>query len=355
MKKIFRMGELFCGAGGLASGAMMARSADGRFKIQHVWASDYDADACATYTKNICNGDSSTVYCEDVRQLDLSKLGPIDGFSFGFPCNSFSTVGEHKGLENEAFGQLYTYGIKVLQMYQPAWFIAENVTGITSAGSGQHFKQILNDMENAGYCITPHLYRFELYGIPQKRHRVIIVGIRKNLNRFGITFRVPSSAPYKNVDITAGTALANIPAEAPNQNKKVLRDTVRLRLSYIRPGENIWQAKDLPFELMIKTNVKISSLYRKLSPNAPSYTITASGGGGTAMYHWSDEQRELTNRERARIQTFPDEFEFIGTYSSVRKQIGMAVPPRGAKIIFDAVLNSFAGIEYPWVEANMQE
>jgi len=73
------------------------------------------------------------------------------------------------------------------------------------------------------------------------------------------------------------------------------------------------------------------------------------------MYHWSDEQRELTNRERARIQTFPDDFEFVGNYSSVRKQIGMAVPPKGAKIIFDAVLNTFAGIKYPYIEASISE
>lgn len=73
------------------------------------------------------------------------------------------------------------------------------------------------------------------------------------------------------------------------------------------------------------------------------------------MYHWSDEQRELTNRERARIQTFPDDYKFYGKYSSVRKQIGMAVPPKGAEMIFNAVLNTFAGIEYPWIESKMSE
>ena len=104
---------------------------------------------------------------------------------------------------------------------------------------------------------------------------------------------------------------------------------------------------------MIKTRTRISQIYRKLDPDKPSYTVTAAGGGGTFMYHWSDEQRELTNRERARIQTFPDDFEFVGKYSSVRKQIGMAVPPRGAEIIFRAILNTFAGIDYPSVEPSM--
>ena len=90
-----------------------------------------------------------------------------------------------------------------------------------------------------------------------------------------------------------------------------------------------------------------------MDPDKPSYTVTAAGGGGTYMYHWSGEQRELTNRERARIQTFPDDYEFVGDYSSIRKQIGMAVPPKGAEIIFRAILNTFAGIDYPWVEAKL--
>lgn len=350
---VFRLGELYCGPGGLACGAGMAYSWNGQHRIEHAWASDYDADTCKTYAKNICHGDASTVYCEDVRQLDLSRLGKIDAFAYGFPCNSFSNVGEHQGLDNENFGQLYTYGVKILEMYQPAWFLAENVSGITSAGAGNHFKKILEDLAKTGYVLTPHMYKFEEYGVPQTRHRIIVIGIHNDYDKKGIKFRVPSPEPYRDVDITAGTALAGIPADAPNNEVRVLQEKVRRRLSYIKPGQNVWQAENLPDELMIKTKTRISQIYRKLDPEKPSYTVTASGGGGTFMYHWSDEQRELTNRERARIQTFPDEFEFVGNYSSVRKQIGMAVPPCGAKIIFDAVLNTFANIEYPWIKASL--
>ena len=164
---------------------------------------------------------------------------------------------------------------------------------------------------------------------------------------------MPSPEPYKNCDVSARTALSNIPVDAPNNEVRKLQERVKRRLSYIKPGQNIWQAEDVPPELMIKTRTRISQIYRKLDPDKPSYTVTAAGGGGTFMYHWSDEQRELTNRERARIQTFPDDFEFVGKYSSVRKQIGMAVPPRGAEIIFRAILNTFAGIDYPSVEPSM--
>lgn len=352
-KEIFRLGELFCGPGGIACGAHNAVSDDGEKSIVHAWANDFDSDTCETYKNNICNGDGSSVFCKDVRDLDIPSLGEIDAFAYGFPCNSFSNVGEHQGLENEKFGQLYMYGVKVLEQYQPKWFLAENVSGLKSAGDGDHFRIILDDLENAGYKLVTHMYKFEEYGVPQTRHRIIIVGIRNDYDKNGIKFHIPSPKPYKDCDVTAGTALADIPKDAANNEIRQLQEHVKRRLSYIKPGQNIWQAENLPPELMIKTRTKISQIYRKLDPDKPSYTVTAAGGGGTYMYHWSDEQRELTNRERARIQTFPDDFEFVGKYSSVRKQIGMAVPPRGAEIIFRAILNTFAGIDYEYVEPSM--
>ena len=95
----------------------------------------------------------------------------------------------------------------------------------------------------------------------------------------------------------------------------------------------------------------MSMIYKRLDPNKPAYTITGSGGGGTHVYHWK-ENRALTNRERARLQTFPDNFEFFGLKESVRKQIGMAVPVLGAKIILESVLKTFAKIDYPSIDEN---
>lgn len=346
-KTTFKLGELFCGAGGLAYGAFNATSDDGRYSIVHAWANDIDSDACATYRKNVC--DSSSVYCKDVRELDLSSLGAIDAFAYGFPCNSFSTAGKRRGLDNDKFGRLYAYGVEVLKTYRPKWFLAENVSGLTSVGNGSHFQIILDDLASAGYELVTHMYKFEEYGVPQTRHRIIIVGVRDDIAARGVKFRVP--APSCKRVVSASEALKDIPENAANNERRRISDKVRRRLSYIQPGQNVWQVNDLPHDLEIKTKTKISLMYRKLDPTKPSYTVTAAGGGGTVMYHWSNEQRELTNRERARLQTFPDDFEFIGDYSSVRKQIGMAVPPKGAEIIFRAILNTFAGIEYPYVEA----
>ena len=349
---IFKLGELYCGPGGLACGALRSTSDDGKYKIVHAWANDYHEDTCATYRKNICPDNPESVYCGDVRDLDIKNLGAIDAFAYGFPCNSFSNVGEHQGIANEKFGQLYWYGIEVLRQYHPKWFIAENVSGIRSAGSND-FRVILNDMKESGYKLIANLYKSEEYGVPQTRHRVIIVGIRNDLN---VNFHVPDPAPYMDVDISSRTALAGITSDMPNSEIRKLSDTVVKRLSYIKPGQNVWQAEAegrLPDELKIKTKTKISQIYRKLDPDKPSYTITASGGGGTFGYHWTN--RELSNRERARIQTFPDDYEFVGNYSSVRRQIGMAVPCKLSQVVTTAILNSFAGISYPYVEANLSE
>lgn len=348
----FTLGELYCGPGGLACGALRSRSHAGNLSIQHGWANDYDHDTCMTYTRNICPEDPQSVHEGDVRDLQIEKLGNIDAFAYGFPCNSFSNVGEHQGIANPKFGQLYWYGIKVLRCYHPMWFIAENVSGIRSAGTND-FQTILQDMRESGYIITPHLYKAECYGVPQTRHRVIIVGIRDDLS---VQFHVPDPELYKNADVSARTALSGIPDDAPNNEIRHLSDTVVRRLSYIKPGQNVWQAEaegNMPPELCIQTRTKISQIYRKLDPDRPSYTITAAGGGGTFGYHWTD--RELTNRERARIQTFPDDYEFIGKYASVRRQIGMAVPPRLSEIVTTAVLDSFAGVSYPFIEPNLKE
>ena len=350
-KYTFRLGELYCGPGGLAYGALHAHSRNGLLDVQHVWANDVDPDTCATYRNNICPENPDSVICKDVRSLNIQKLAPINAFAYGFPCNSFSSIGEHQGMENEKFGRLYWYGIEVLRTFKPLWFIAENVSGIRTAGTND-FKQILTDMEESGYKLTVHLYKAEEYGVPQIRHRYIIVGIRGDLP---VEFHVPSPEPYKNIDVTAGHALADIPEWASNNDVKKLTQRVIGNLEHTLPGQNIWQAMknpDFPDEYRIKEHYSFSQIYRKLRPDKPGYTITANGGGGTWGYYW-DGARELTNRERARIQTFPDTYTFTGKYSSVRRQIGMAVPCELSRIVTKAVLDSFAGEEYPWIEPNM--
>ena len=346
--KEFRLGELFCGPGGLAYAAVNSQIEDSEYKIIHKWSNDDDLDTCKTYTRNICPNDPESVICGDVRKLDIEPLGDIDALAFGFPCNDFSVVGEQKGF-NGTFGPLYSYGIKVLKRYKPLWFLAENVGGLKSANEGKAFEKIKEDMIEAGYRIYPNLYKFEQYGVPQARHRMIIVGIRADLP---YEFKIPSPEPYKNIDVTCKTALEvpPIPKDVANNELTKQSHQVVERLKYIKPGQNAFTA-DIPEELQLKVKgAKISQIYKRLNPTKPAYTVTGSGGGGTHIYHY-DEPRALTNRERARLQTFPDDYVFEGSKESVRKQIGMAVPQKGARVIFEAILKTFAGISYESIDA----
>ncbi len=357
------------------------------FTISHLWGVDHDEKAIQTYNANglgegviadaldFVNGTSKN------GEKTINDFPKIDALAFGFPCNDFSLVGEQKGLQGK-YGNLYKAGIIAINHSNPKWFIAENVSGIHSANSGQAFKKILNELSNSGkyggYNLTVNLYKFEEYGVPQYRHRYIIVGIRNDLN---LTFKVPTPICDADNYFTAEMALQNIPDinnEKPSQTK-----TVQERLLFTLPGKNAWHLdkllemdnKSRRIELStvdwyddkifilsdeeIKQRIeksrlnckkgRMSHIYKRLTKNKPSYTITGSGGGGTHVYHW-EECRALTNRERARLQSFPDDFLFVGTKEQVRKQIGMAVPPIGSKIIFQSILKMLAGIPYDHVE-----
>ena len=349
----FKLAELFSGPGGLALGAIrsFAENKDTIYGIEPVWANDYDADTCKTYARNIHNGNEKGVVCAPVQEIDFKKVPKFDVLAFGFPCNDFSVVGEQKGFDGK-FGPLYSHGVRAINTHNPKWFIAENVSGLQSANGGGAFKQILKDLSEAGkgYVLTPHLYKFEEYGVPQQRHRIVIIGIRKDL---GLKFKVPAPTTKYNY-VTARMALESprIPDNASNQELTKQSSGVVERLKHIPAGENAWY-EGIPKHLRLNVKgARMSQIYKRLDPNKPAYTITGSGGGGTHVYHWS-EHRALTNRERARLQSFPDNFVFEGSKESARKQIGMAVPPVGAQVVISAVLKTFAGIPYEFIESKM--
>ena len=389
----FNLGELFCGPGGMAIASTLVDpvvAQDGEvFSLSHSWGVDYSHCAIETFKANLGEENGIEMDAKKFVSEGLTPRRRINALAFGFPCNSFSSVGESEGLNNAKFGTLYKAGIKVLEAYDPIWFIAENVSGISKIEAGEQFKTILRDLANAGkgYNVVAHLYRFEEYGVPQARHRYVIVGIRQGIaKRHRLVFHppAPTHGPGRLPFVTVRDALANVANQTDWGGRHTRQSqTVVRRLMFTPPGENAWkldeivQLPDAELDAYLRqipwyerdiapigdigairaeiervrlhcTRARMSHIYRRLEADKPSYTITGSGGGGTHVYHW-EEHRALTNEERAALQTFPPTFRFAGTPEQVRKQIGMAVPTKGAKAIFEAILKTFAQIPYDHV------
>ena len=210
-------------------------------------------------------------------------------------------------------------------------FVAENVKGLLTANNKQAIKQIVRDFENIapGYNVKVKLYNFADYGVAQLRERILIVGIRSDID-FDFEHPEPThSATNKELlpHVTAGQALANIAIDAKNIEQQNLSPKTVEKLKLISAGGNF---TDIPKDHPLYVKGMISHVYRRIHPDEPSKTIIAAGGGGTWGYHYP-EPRSLNNRERARLQSFPDDFEFVGTMAQVRKQIGNAVPPQGVR------------------------
>lgn len=314
---LLTFGELFCGAGGMAFGLKQAG-------LQPLWGIDNDPDACRTYAANV-GAHTITARVEDV---DFGALDKPSGLAFGFPCNDFSVVGERRGTKGY-YGGLYRQAVRALNELRPDWFIAENVPGmLVSEGTS-----ILRAFAEAGltYVVAVHLYRFEEYGVPQRRHRVVAVGIRRDA---GLVFQPP--ALTHTVPVTVGEALDGVERVPHNNEHTRHSERVVEMLRHIPEGSNAWDPA-VPQHLRLNVKgAKLSLIYRRLKSDEPAYTVVGSGGGGTHMYHY-EEPRALTNRELARLQSFPDDFVFFGGKASVRRQIGMAVPPRGARVIGEAL------------------
>lgn len=323
-----------------------------RYQVHHVETSSKDrkADGEAAWFKVKSIEPVEGTYTVHNLEVEEDNSYHANGYAV-HNCNDYSSAGSRLGMTGE-YGPLYRYALDVLQVHRPMAFVAENVSELRSAkdedGGQRALDYILKDFTDAGYRLTPHLYRAEDYGVPQTRHRVIIAGVRSDADL--PVFRVP--APSHSSPVPSSVALAKIPEWATGHAIGRVDDTVARRLSYIPPGGNLWCGL-VPEELMLGPGTrKMSLMYRRLHPDRPSPTITAAGGGGTHGYHW-EENRPLTNRERARIQTFPDSFEFVGNQSSVRRQIGMAVPPLLAEAVFVALFRTLRSEDYPCSSASL--
>ena len=326
-KKKLKILSLFAGCGGMDLGFLMAEHSKLGYEL--AWANDYEKPACETYKKNF----NHDIVCGDIWDIDLDKVPKADVIVGGFPCQDFSALRGKKrpGLKSKR-GLLYTKFVEAVSKKLPMFFVAENVKGLLTANKGWAIKKIKQDFEkvdHVGYNVTYQLINFADYGVPQNRQRVIIVGIRNDLD-LNFTFPKPT---HKDKPIGTKEALEGVEKVRLNNEHIRTAPSTRQKLESIPPGGNY---KNIPGH---EKRNWMSLIYRRTHPDRPSATIVANGGGGTWGYHYA-EPRPLTNRERARIQSFPDNFEFVGTISEVRKQLGNAVPPMGIKPIAEQLLRT---------------
>lgn len=299
--------SLFSGAGGLDLGLIQAGNTI-------IWANDIDKDAVATYRENI--GDH--IVCDDIKNIDISALPNADVVVGGFPCQGFSQANRLRTLEDDR-NQLYRFFYNTIKVKQPKYFIAENVKGILSLGKGEAIKQIVADFEAAGYITSVNLVNMADYGVPQTRQRVIIIGQRVDLGK-ELRFIFPQPTHSKTGELPKWVSIKEAIDHFPDPDKEnnVLN--------------HVYSA--------YKVEYRNFTGHRKTDPDKPSPTVLARGngkGGVCAIPHYNGKRR-LTIRESASVQTFPEDFHFVGTMNSCYRQIGNAVPVLFARKLGDELM-----------------
>lgn len=331
--------ELFAGAGGLAIGLEEAG-------IKCLALNEYDHWACETLRNN--RPDWSIIE-DDVKNVSFVELkGKVDIVTGGFPCQAFSYAGKKLGL-NDARGTLFYEFARVVQETMPAICVGENVRGLLTHENGRTIEGMISILDEIGYnVITPRIFKTIFYNVPQKRERVLIVGIRKDFNQRLYEFPKPSNKVYTLKDALKKGELysCDVPKSAGSKypkNKKAVLDLV--------PEGGYW--RDLPIDL--QKEYMGGSFYlgggktgmaRRMSWSEPSLTLTCSPAQKQTERCHPDETRPFTIREYARIQTFPDDWDFSGSVSQQYKQIGNAVPVNFAKEVGYSIIK-FLNKIYP--------
>ena len=322
--------SLFSGGGGLDLGFSAAD-----FRVG--CSNDIDSYSCKTLILNnsrqqyynhahSVTADITKVSAADLMQQAELKHGEIDIVLGGPPCQAFSVFGKRKGLEDPRGNLVWDY-LRIIQEVLPKAFVFENVAGIKSIHGGSLFKEVLNALELDGlYTVSAHTYQVANYGIPQFRERVFIIGARNGVS-------VPPMAPthgdkalFSKKYRTVAEALRYLPEPGPES-------TVPNHVGRQHSSAIIERYRNLVYgERDPKTRIN------KLHPERPSYTIIVGSdkGGGKGHVH-PFEPREVTPRESARMQTFPDWWEFYGTGRHVIRQVGNAVPPLFAALLAEHV------------------
>lgn len=311
--------ELFAGAGGLALGLEKAG-------FETIGLVEFDKSATETlkYNRpnwNVIHDDIANVSSQDLEAIFNIKKGELDLLSGGAPCQSFSYAGKRLGLEDTRGTLFYHYAL-FLEKLQPKMFLFENVKGLTSHDKGQTYKTILSVFEEEGYEVQSRVLNAWDYGVAQKRERMIMIGIRKDLVN-NISFEYPKVHDYKPV-------LRDVLLDCPPSVGAQYGEDKRKIFELVPPG-GYW--RDIP-EDIAKPYMKSTwnmgggrtGILRRMSLDEPSLTVLTSPSQKQTERCHPLEDRPFTVRENARIQSFPDNWEFQGGIGAQYRQVGNAVP-----------------------------
>lgn len=304
---MYKVVSLFSGCGGADLGILGGFEFNGTQYTKNpfslVYALDIDEKALNTHHLNF---DCDNVVCGDICQIDASDIPDHDVLLGGFPCQSFSTVNPTKDPFDDR-ANLYKQMVRVVKEKQPKIFIAENVKGLLTLHKGSIIKSVIHAFEDAGYVVKKELIRCADYGVPQKRERVIIVGVRKDIKHEYVFPEAPTANNW--VPLSVAVPNLNIDEEKYYFSEKAVQGMKNAKNNMKR---GLAQSLNEPC-------LTVTSHLAKVSLNSRDPVLLV------------DSQNELyrrfTPKEAARIQSFPDSFKFAGSETDAYRQIGNAIPP----------------------------
>lgn len=326
MSKALKYIDLFSGAGGFSLGF------DNK-GFQNVFSIDIEPSFCETYShnfpnhnliqKDICNvTDSELKYLKEYDEIDVVIGGP--------PCQGFSIAGNiGRKFIDDPRNKLFKEFVRVVKVVEPTYFVMENVARLYNHNKGKTRKEIINDFENIGYKVECKILNSADYGVPQVRKRVIFIGTKNSQEIF---------FPKKEVDkyVTVKEALSSYPKLESGQESKIPNhiamshsEQMLHKMSFVSDGGN---RNEIPEQFRPKSGDVRK--YIKYSSNKPSVTVT---GDMRKIFHY-EQNRALTVRELAKLQSFPDNFVFKGTKISQQQQVGNSVPPKMAEAIASTII-----------------
>ncbi|MCD1620932.1 DNA cytosine methyltransferase [Salipiger manganoxidans] len=362
--------DLFCGAGGLTAGLEMAG-----FRV--LAGNDYFDAAGKTFENSHAEatflpGPIQDLSAKRLRAATGLKKGELDVLAGGPPCQAYSVYNHQRGMHDER-SQLFREYLRVVKEMHPKFVVMENVTGIFSAGGGEALKAIKDEFAKLGYKVQEQVLRAEEYGVPQERRRVVIIG-----NRVGapIIHPEPTHGPGLKPYVTIKDAIGDLPALKNGEDRGTLeyasepqgefqillrgnRTTVenhaapRLgqvnmdRLEHIPPGGS-W--RDIPFELLPAGMKRAkrsdhTKRYGRMTWDGLSCTVLTKCDIHWGAYIHPEQDRAISVREAARLQSFPDSFTFSGSKTEQYVQVGNAVPPLLGKAIGHALIEAMETAE----------